>query len=138
MRVNDKITYEFRVQCCRETGLVFEDTRSSDALRKYDQIFQLAFRTGPIWDLQDEIFSLWERGEIKGQRQSKKKDDSNILLKGKSKRPDVALKALAEDMKITPWRSMQGIRDEKFLISALSQVKAGEFSLDEMSHHFDE
>ena len=68
MRVNDKITYEFRVQCCRETGLVFEDTRSSDALRKYDQTFQLAFRTGPIWDLQEEIFSMWEKGEVKGQR----------------------------------------------------------------------
>eukprot|EP00249_Psilotum_nudum_P031430 c45473_g1_i1 orf=47-214(+) len=54
----------------------------------------------------------------------KKKDDSNILLKGKSKQPNMDLKALVEDMKITPWRLMQGIKDNKVIISALSQVKA--------------
>ena len=50
----------------------------------------------------------------------------------------MALKTLVEDMKITQWRSMKGIKDEKIVISALSRVKAGGFSLDKMSHHFDE
>ena len=66
------------------------------------------------------IFLTWEKGEVKGQKQLKAKDDSNILLKGQSKRTDVVMKALSDEMKITYWRSMQGIKDEKVILSTLS------------------
>ena len=51
-------------------------------MRRYDQFFQLAFRACPIWDLQDDIFDMWEKGKVKGLKQLKVKDDSNIMLKG--------------------------------------------------------
>ena len=81
---------------------------------------------------------MWEKGEVKGHKQLKVKDDLNIMLKGQSKRIDVAMKALSDEMKITYWRSMQGIRDEKVILSTLARVKARELSLDEMSLYFEE
>lgn len=60
------------------------------------------------------------------------------MLKGESKRVDVAMKALSDEMKIIVWRSMQGIRDEKVILSTLAWVKARELSLDEMSLYLEE
>ena len=48
------------------------------------------------------------------------------------------MKALSDEMKITYWRSMQGIKDEKVILSTLSRVKARELSLDEMSLYFED
>ena len=39
-------------------------------------------------------------------------------------------------MKLLPWRSLQGIKDERLLVSVLSRVAAKEFSLDEMVTEF--
>ena len=33
----------------------------SDLFRGVDNIFQLEFRTGEIWELINEIFSIWEK-----------------------------------------------------------------------------
>ena len=43
---------------------------------------------------------------------------------------------MTEDMKLHHWRSLQGIKDDKLLISVLSRVAAKEFSLDEMVAEF--
>ena len=93
-----------------------ESTRS-EGLRKYDLWFQL----------QDRIFSMWQRKEVKGQRSKKAKLDPQVEMK--------LLPELPEDMKLLPWRSLQGIKDERLLVSVLSRV-AAEFSLDEMVTEF--
>ena len=39
--------------------------KGSDIFRVVDNYFQLGFRTGQVWDLIDEIFTLWENISIK-------------------------------------------------------------------------
>ena len=39
-------------------------------------------------------------------------------------------------MKLTPWRSMQGIKDEQLILSVLSRVATKELSLEEMVKDF--
>ncbi|MCO5585897.1 hypothetical protein L7F22_039831 [Adiantum nelumboides] len=48
-----------------------------------------------------------------------------------------ALKSISEDMKITPWRSMQGIREKHIILPILARVKGGALSLDEMFKEFE-
>ena len=43
------------------------------------------------------------------------------------------MKQLPEDMTITPWRALQGVKDEKIIKEILSHVRLGELSLEEMS-----
>ena len=71
--------------------------KGSDIFKVVDSFFQLRFRTGQVWDLIDEIFTLWENVSIKNQRVKKDKP----LICGTSK---------TDDMTITPWRSIQGLR----------------------------
>ena len=81
----------------------------------------------------DRIFSMWERKEVKGQRSKKAKLDPRVEMKSKS---NMILEDLPEDMKLLPWRSLQGIKEERLLVSVLSRVAAKEFSLDEMVTEF--
>jgi hypothetical protein len=39
-------------------------------------------------------------------------------------------------MTITPWRSIQGVKDDKLIISILSRVRSGELSMEEMCDEF--
>ena len=55
-------------QCLHEVAIVVDDNVKSEGLRKYQSWFQLAFRDGVVWDLQDQKFSMWENKEVKGQR----------------------------------------------------------------------
>ena len=73
---------------------------------------------------------MWERKEVKGQRSKKAKFES------KSRKSDLVIEELAEDMKLLPWQSLQGIKDDRLLIYVLSRVVAKEFSLDEMVTEF--
>ena len=106
-------------------------SRYSDLFRGIDNIFQLAFRTGDIWNLIDDIFSMWEDIGIKNQRVKKSKP--LICSNNKSA---LELKQLPDDMTITPWRAMQGVKDEKIVKTILSRVRSGELSLEEMSEEF--
>ena len=40
-------------------------------------------------------------------------------------------------MNITPWRTMQGVKDETLIATILSQVKSGELSMEKMCNEFD-
>ena len=91
---------------------------------------------GGLGALQDRIFSMWERKEVKGQWSKKAKLDTQMEMKSKSRKSDLIIKKLIEDMKFLPWRSQQGIKDERLLVSVLSRVTAKEFSLDEMVTEF--
>ena len=56
-------------------------------------------------------------------------------MKSKPRKCDLIIEELPKDMKLLPWRSLQGIKDESLLVSILSQV-AAKFSLDEMVTEF--
>ena len=79
---------------------------------------------------------MWERKEVKGQRSKKVKLDSQVEMKSKSRKSDFIIEELPEDMKLLPWWSLQGINDERLLVSILSRVAAKEFTLDEMVTKF--
>lgn len=102
-------------------------------VKQYDNYFQLAFRDGEIWDLQEEIFKLHEQGKLKGQKLSKPHASS----RGKGASKEDAQKPIPEDMKITPWRHLQGIREKPLIIAVLSWVKGGSISLEKMGEEFE-
>ena len=45
---------------------------------------------------------MWERKEIKGQRSKKAKLDPQVEIKSKSRKSDLVIKELVEDMKLLP------------------------------------
>ena len=128
-----KLNPGLRKHCLNEVGIVTDETVKSEGLRKYEPWFQLAFRDGKVWDLQDAIFTLWENKEVKGQKVKKGKVDPQVEVKGsKGKKLDFTIEEAPEDMKLTPWRALQGIKDETLLTSVLSLVISKELHLDEM------
>ena len=66
-----------------------------------DNIFQLTFRSGQIWELIDQIFELWENVGIKSQ---KVKNSKPLICTNSKSGPE--MKLLPEYMTISPWRSM--------------------------------
>ena len=137
-RIN--VTVDFRKKYCMEIGYQIEEktnskggksNKNSDLFRVVDNIFQLAFRTGDVWKLIDEIFSMWEDIGIKNQRVKKSKP---LICSNSKSAPE--LKQLQDDMTIMPWRAMQGVKDEKIVKTILSRVRSGELSLKEMSEEF--
>jgi hypothetical protein len=79
----------------------------------------------------DEIFTLWKNISIKNQRVKKAKP----LICGTSKTcPEI--KNIPDDMTITPWRSIQGVKDNKIIINILSHIRSGELSMEEMCDGF--
>ena len=109
--------------------IALDESTRSEGLRKYDSWIQLAFQSGEDWELQDHIFSMWEWKEVKGQWSKKEKLDPQVEMKLKTRKSDLIIEEL-------PWRSLQAIKDERLLVSVLSQVAAKEFSLDEMVTEF--
>ena len=79
---------------------------------------------------------MWARKEIKGQRVKKAKLDAQVEITTKSRKSDLIIEELLENMTLLPWRLLQGIKDDRLLISMLSQVAVKEFSLDEMVTKF--
>jgi len=120
-----------------ETGYQIDEKKAKDGklntnlFRGTDNIFQLAFRTGEVWDLIDEIFDRWENISIKNQKVRKSKP---IICTNSKGGPE--MKQLPEDMTITPWRTMQGVKDDKLVKSVLARVKSGELSMEEMCAEF--
>ena len=132
-----KLYPALRRQCLHEVGIVMDDAIKSDGIRKYESWFQLTFRDGAVWDLQDQIFTMWENKEVKGQRQKKSKVDPQLELKSSvAKKIELTIEEAVDDMKLSLWRAMQGIKDEQLLISVLSRVVAKELSLEEMVTEF--
>ena len=60
-----------RCQCLHEVEIIVDDAVKSDGIWKYESWFQLAFKDGVVWELQDQIFTMWENKEVKGQRQKR-------------------------------------------------------------------
>ena len=73
-----KVDAYFQKQCCMEIGFPIKEDdvkqkglKGSDAFRAIDNYFQLAFKMGEIWDLIEEIFSMWDNIGIKKQKVKK-------------------------------------------------------------------
>ena len=96
-----------------------------------DNIFQLAFRTREIWGLIDETFERWENISIKNHKVKKSKP---IICTNSKTGPE--MKQLPKDMTITPWRTMQGVKDDKLVKLVLACVNSGELSMEEMCAEF--
>src|SRR5450759_1335106 len=67
MEDNMNRSKELKYKCCEELDLPHSRTKR-DSLSKHDHLFQIAFRTGEIWDLQDKIFDMWLKFETIGQK----------------------------------------------------------------------
>ena len=83
-----------RRQCLLEVGITVDESTRSEGLRKYDSWFQMAFRSGEVWELQDRIFSIWEQKEVKGQRSKKAKLDPQVEMKSKSRKSGLIIEEL--------------------------------------------
>ena len=70
----------------------------------------MAFRVRKTWDLVEDIFSMWENISIRNQKVKKSKV---VPWTGGKSSPKV--KNLPEDMTITPWRTIQGVKDETLI-----------------------
>ena len=109
-----------------------KNAKGNDAFRVVDGYFQLAFRVGKTWDLIEDIFILWENIGIKNQKVEKSKV---VPWTGGKSGPNI--KNFPEDITITPWRTMQGVKDETLIATILSKVNPGELSMEEMWNEFD-
>ena len=122
-----------RRQCLHEVGILIDNAVKLEGIRNYESWFQLAFRDGVVWELNNQIFRMWENKEVKGQRQNNGQVDPQLELKSTAeKKIDLTIEEAADDMKLTPWRSMQVIKDEQLLLSVLSRIVVKELSLEEM------
>ena len=74
---------------------------------------------------------MWENIDIK----NKKVKKSKPLICSNSKL-GLEMKQLPEDMTITPWRALQGVKYEQIVKPILSRVNSMELSLDEMCEEF--
>ena len=80
---------------------------------------------------------MWENKEIKGQRQKKSRVDPQLELKSTAAiKIDLTIEEATDDMKLSLWRAIQGIKDEQLLVSVLSRVVGKEISLEEMVTEF--
>ena len=57
-------------------------------------------------------------------------------MKSKARKSGLIIEEVPEDMKLLPLRSLQGIKDERLLVSVLPQVAVQDFRLDEMVTKF--
>ena len=133
-----KVDHAFQKECCMEIGYQNEEKISlkggklnQEIFRGMDNICQLEFITREIWELIDQIFELWENVGIKSQKVKKSKP---LICSNSKSGPK--MKILPEDMTITPWRSMEGVKDEKLVKTIFSRVKSGELSMEEMFEEF--
>ena len=104
---------------------------NSELFRGIDNIYQMPFRTGEIWELIDDISNICENISIKKQKDKKSKP---IICTNHKIGPE--MKQLTDDMTITPWRTLQVVKDEKLVKSTLCHVTSGEFPLEEMCSKF--
>ncbi|CAM6086851.1 unnamed protein product [Calypogeia fissa] len=104
---------EFKRQCAIEINLKDIGVRKdSKVLNANDNMYQLAFRLDPIWSLVRQIFEKWEEVELKGQKDKGKKKMVKTTGSGDAV-------PLADDMKLTEWRHMQGLHDATLVYQVL-------------------
>ena len=99
----------------KEDDVKHKGLKGNYAFRVVHNYFQLAFGMGPIWDLIEDIFNMWDNIGIKNQKGKKIKA---IAWSSDQRGPNV--KNLLEDLTITPWISLKGVKDETLVATILS------------------
>lgn len=132
IEANMKRTKELKHKCCDELQLEY-NPEVRDTLSRWDGLFQLAFRTGEIWELQDKIFTMWQKYEVLGQ---KKPVSPSKATKGpKSKPPKKggkSLKKTSGDLNMGHWRALQGLSNQEHVKRLLLRVVNRMISLEQM------
>jgi hypothetical protein len=133
MEDNMNRSKELKFRCCDELDLAYNPS-SRDSLSKYDHMFQIAFRTGEIWDLQERIFDMWLKFETVGQ----KKQQSPAKQKGPKTKPvkqsTRTIKKVSGDINFGHWRALQGLPNLDQVKRLLTRVVKKVISLEKMAH----
>jgi hypothetical protein len=64
-RLGCKKTYETKKACLEENGVRITDHTQ---ISKYDPQLQICMRGDVLWKLQNEVFMMWEQGQVKGEK----------------------------------------------------------------------
>jgi hypothetical protein len=128
-------TKEVREACCVECSLPYTPG-VRDTMATHDPTFQIAFRTGEIWDLQDKIFQMWANFQVVGQVKPKSPKKA-APVKGKTKakpRPtgSQTLNKFSGDIKLHYFRGLQGIQNKDHIQKLLRRVVSRQISLEQM------
>lgn len=136
MEDNMNRSKELKFRCCDELELFYEIDKR-DTLSRYDHMFQIAFRTGEIWDLQEKIFDMWQKFDTLGQ----KKQASPTKPKGPKAKPArqsaKTMKKVSGDLNIGHWRALQGLPSGDQVKRLLLRVVNRVISIEQMSHEAD-
>ncbi len=124
-------TKELRMKCCDELDLSYDPNRR-DSMAKYDHMFQIAFRTGEIWQLQEKIFDMWQKFEILGQKKAASPVKPKTLKGRPAKPSQKSLKKTAGDLNLGHWRALQGLPNEDQMKRLLHRVVGKTLSLEGM------
>lgn len=130
---NMQANFQLKKECAKE--IQFKDwgvRKDADVINAQDNLFQLAFRKGQVWKHINTILTMWEAGEVKGQK-------IKVPAKGKGKVKAVTVPEsapLVEDMKLTDWRLMQSLKEANVVVPVLQEVILKKLSLQEMGEEF--
>ncbi|KAL3696720.1 hypothetical protein R1sor_010796 [Riccia sorocarpa] len=108
-------TQAFKEQLAAEALVIKPGSDLKKTTRAADNFFQIAFRNGELWEMQQKVFTAWEEGEISGQRTGRQPwDPTNI-----------------PEMKWSYFRYLQGVPDD-VIISVLQRVLDGQLPIEEL------
>lgn len=124
------------MECAREVSLSGYEKGKSATIHKHNPFFQICFRKGVVWDLQEKLFDMHIRNELKNQKKVEvvvKPAAGKGKGKGKAQEKPKVVQALAEDLKASDFRGLQGHNDEAILEKLLRRVLSKELSMVEMN-----
>eukprot|EP01018_Ginkgo_biloba_P036654 Gb_17912 [translate_table: standard] len=99
---------------------------------------ELAWHTGYVWDIIDNIFSMWDEFNVKGQKIKKMKKD---LYSCSSSKSIPTLLPLPDDMSPSPWRCLQvpeafKAHTERAKMERSRRVWLSSIDYDDSLHHY--
>lgn len=134
LEMNVGSTKEVREACCQECMLDYTPG-VRDTMAKHDPTFQIAFQTGEIWDLQDRIFTMWQKFDVLGQPKQMVPKKANSTGKGKAKPltvKEVKMNKLSGDLNLHAFRALQGLSNKEHVKRLLNRVIGKVITLDQM------
>ncbi|KAL3685850.1 hypothetical protein R1sor_003872 [Riccia sorocarpa] len=108
-------TQAFKEQLAAEALPIKPGSDLKKTTRAADNYFQIAFRTGELWMMQQKVFTAWEEGKISGQRTGRQLWDPTSI----------------PEMKWSYFRYLQGVPDD-VIISVLQRVLDGQLPIEEL------
>src|SRR5450759_4364645 len=136
MENNMNRSKELKWKCCDELDLPYSKQKR-DTLSTHDHMFQIAFRTGEVWDLQDKNFDMWLKFATIGQKKYispvKPKNAKSTATQQSAR----ALKKTSGDLNLGHWRALQGLPSQDAVKRLLLRVVNRMISLEQMFHEGD-